>query len=261
MVSAKEGKVYLMAHLLDIKEAAHFLKVSEMSIRRWTNSGKLKCYRVGGKRERRFYTSDLEELLYNSQNQRLKPLGFEGQKVPDGSHMTHFYTGREEALDVSVPYLLEGIERSEGLLIVMPPDRSRELLENLELQGHPVGNWLKSGRLSVSAGMESPEEMIRYLIGFAVRARAFRVLGDMIWTVRKGWDLTDLNTLEKAINLRPPVENGLLLCQYSLEDFSGTTIMMATERHRQTIYKGRLENSPYYAHEIRKQTERGAITL
>ena len=39
-----------MERLLDIKDAAEFLNVSEMTIRRWTNSGKLKCYRVGGKR-------------------------------------------------------------------------------------------------------------------------------------------------------------------------------------------------------------------
>jgi excisionase family DNA binding protein len=69
-----------MERLFDIKDAAEFLNVSEMTIRRWTNSGKLKCYRVGGKRERRFHKSDLEELLHDSQNHSLKPLGFRGEK-------------------------------------------------------------------------------------------------------------------------------------------------------------------------------------
>jgi transcriptional repressor of dcmA and dcmR len=242
-------KTYLMHGLLDIKEAAQVLNVSEMSIRRWTNSGKLNCYRVGGKRERRFHMSDLEELLHDSQNHRLKPLGLGGQKVPDGSHMTHFYSGREDALRISIPYLLEGIEREEALLVVMPPDRSRELLDDMKQQGHPVGDWLQGGRLSISAGMDSPEEMIRYLAEFAVGTHEFRVLGDMIWTVRKGWDLAALSVLEHAPALMPPVENGLLLCQYSLEDFSGAAIMMAAETHRETIYKGRLEKSPYYQYQ------------
>ena len=96
-----------MERLLDIKDAAEFLNVSEMTIRRWTNSGKLKCYRLGGKRERRFHMSALEELLHDSQNHLLKPLGFRGQKAPDGSHMTHFYSGNIEALGVSMPYLRE----------------------------------------------------------------------------------------------------------------------------------------------------------
>ena len=237
-----------MERLLDVKDAAGFLNVSEMTIRRWTNSGKLKCYRVGGKRERRFQMSALEELLHDSQNGRLKPLGFRGQKAPDGSHMTHFYSGNDEALGVSMRYLLEGAKRGEDLLVVMPPERSRELLENLDRQKHSFATWLKSGRLTVTAGMDSPEEMIRYLGEFATRTPTFRLLGDMIWTVRKGWDLAALSALERASNFMRPIGNGLLLCQYSLEDFSGQHVMMATELHPHTIYKGRLEKSPYYAH-------------
>ena len=233
-----------MERLLDTKNAAEFLNVSEMSIRRWTNSGTLKCYRLGGKRERRFHMSDLEELLYDSQNHRLKPLGIGGQKAPDGSHMTHYYSGNNEALGVSMPYLLEGAKRGEALLAVMPPERSRELLGNLDRQRHSVATWLKSGRLTVTAGMGSPEEMIGYLAEFVARTNKFRVVGDMIWTVRKDWDLAALRAFEKALTLMSPVENGLLLCQYSLEDFSGEHIMMAAELHRQTIYKGRLEKSP-----------------
>ncbi len=192
--------------------------------------------------------SALEELLHDSQNGRLKPLGFRGQKAPDGSHMTHFYSGNDEALGVSMRYLLEGAKRGEDLLVVMPPERSRELLENLDRQKHSFATWLKSGRLTVTAGMDSPEEMIRYLGEFATRTPTFRLLGDMIWTVRKGWDLAALSALERASNFMRPIGNGLLLCQYSLEDFSGQHVMMATELHPHTIYKGRLEKSPYYAH-------------
>ena len=45
--------------LLDIKQAARFLNVSEASLRRWTNSGRLACLRVGRRRERRFRRDDL----------------------------------------------------------------------------------------------------------------------------------------------------------------------------------------------------------
>jgi excisionase family DNA binding protein len=237
-----------MERLLDIKDAARFLNVSEMSIRRWTNSGKLKCYRVGGKRERRFYMSNLEEFLHDTQNHRLKPLGFGGQKAPEGSHMTHFYAGNDEALGVSIPYLLEGAKRGEALLVIMPPERSRELLENLDGQRPSVAAWLKSGRLTVTDGMDSSEKMIRYLGEFATRTHKFRLLGDMIWTTLKGWDLAALSALEQASSFMLPIENGLLLCQYSLEDFSGEHIMMASELHQHTIYKGRLKKSPYYDH-------------
>jgi len=55
-----------------------------------------------------------------------------------------------------------------------------------------------------------------------------------------------MRALEQSIPLSPPVEKGLLLCQYSLEDLTEATIMMAGEWHRQTIYKERVEKNSYY---------------
>src|SRR2546430_14839626 len=52
--------------LLDIAQAAALLHVSPMSLRRWTNSGRLPCFRVGGRRERRFRRADLLALLERS---------------------------------------------------------------------------------------------------------------------------------------------------------------------------------------------------
>ena len=49
--------------LLNIKEAAALLKVSEASLRRWTNAGRLACLRLGAKRERRFRRADLMAFL------------------------------------------------------------------------------------------------------------------------------------------------------------------------------------------------------
>jgi excisionase family DNA binding protein len=45
--------------LLDIAQAAALLRVSEASLRRWTNRGLLPCLRIGGRRERRFRRADL----------------------------------------------------------------------------------------------------------------------------------------------------------------------------------------------------------
>src|SRR5258706_12229565 len=51
------------AELLDIREAAALLRVSETSLRRWTNAGRLPCLRVGGRRERRFRRGGLLGFL------------------------------------------------------------------------------------------------------------------------------------------------------------------------------------------------------
>ena len=49
--------------LMTIKDVSKFLKVNETSIRRWTNMGRLKCYRVGNKKERRFDKKDVMRYL------------------------------------------------------------------------------------------------------------------------------------------------------------------------------------------------------
>lgn len=234
-----------MERLLDIKDAAEFLNVSEMSIRRWTNSGTLNCYRVGGKRERRFRMSDLEAFLHGIQSRGMIALGYRGLRVPEGSHLTHFYSQKDEAIQVSTAFVLAGLKDNEMVLVVMPSERRRDLLNNLERQGRSIDGDLQSGRLNFSAGMDSPEAMARHLAGFMQGAERLRVVGDMIWALEKDWNLAALGALEEAADFMPRSEGGLLLCQYSLADFSGTHIMMAAESHRQIIYKGRLERSPY----------------
>ena len=42
--------------LLTLEEAARYLRVSKATIRRWTNSGRLRCYRLGGKAGRRLFS-------------------------------------------------------------------------------------------------------------------------------------------------------------------------------------------------------------
>ena len=49
--------------LMTIQEVAKFLKVTPTSIRRWTSTGQLKCYRIGNKKERRFERMDVIKFL------------------------------------------------------------------------------------------------------------------------------------------------------------------------------------------------------
>jgi len=50
--------------LLTLNQVADFLNVSQASVRRWTNKGKLTCYRLGGKNgSRRFAREDVLSFL------------------------------------------------------------------------------------------------------------------------------------------------------------------------------------------------------
>jgi len=56
------SKVQVSSSLLNTKEAAQLLRVSEASIRRWSDSGLLAARRVGRRRERRFERPELERF-------------------------------------------------------------------------------------------------------------------------------------------------------------------------------------------------------
>ncbi len=58
---------------LTTSEASLLLGVSHNTIRRWSNQGKVPCFRIDiGRRDRRFYYSDLEQLkkCIGTRNQR-----------------------------------------------------------------------------------------------------------------------------------------------------------------------------------------------
>ena len=81
---------------LTIAEAAEFLQVSETSLRRWTNSGKLRCFRVGGRSERRFLKEDLLAFM-RTMNLQSEPLITENETVStiesQERHMTWLIVG------------------------------------------------------------------------------------------------------------------------------------------------------------------------
>lgn len=52
-----------MDRLWTLDEVAAHLRVSKATVRRWTNAGRLACYRLGGKGERRFSQDQVRAFL------------------------------------------------------------------------------------------------------------------------------------------------------------------------------------------------------
>jgi excisionase family DNA binding protein len=48
---------------IDIEQAAALLKLSKVTLRRWTNDGRLPCSRVGTRGDRRFNPAELEAYI------------------------------------------------------------------------------------------------------------------------------------------------------------------------------------------------------
>lgn len=237
-----------MQQLLTIKEAASFLNVSEMSLRRWTNSGKLTCYRVGGKQERRFNKEDLINFLHTG-TQKTTPLGIRNHQVKHSSHIAHFYRNLEESLDEGISYLHKGLSLGENVLIISPKTRLQKVLDGLEKSGVSVSTLLGNGTITTDTGRHTPNEQLQFMnrvIAPPNSAHGFRLLGDMTWAMKKNWSLADLTILEDYTNSTLAAPNKLFLCQYDLEQCSASVAMMALDSHRLTSYRGELQESPYF---------------
>lgn len=238
----------IMEKLLTIKEAASLLNVSAMSLRRWTNAGKLKCCRVGGNNERRFNEQDLVDFLHAGDQETI-PLGIGKHRVADSSHIAHLYRTIDECVGDGISYLSQGLSRGEKILIVSTGTRLSRLLGGLENLGYPVSRLIDEGVIVTDTGRDRPDDQIQFMAKTILNTDSpsgFRLLGDMAWALERNWNLEDITMLENYTNNSLANQNKIFLCQYDIEIFKASTAMMALETHNLSSYRGELKISPYF---------------
>lgn len=249
--------------LLNIKQAASLLNVSEVSLRRWTRSGKVACLRVGPKRERRFRLEDLHAFLERegepARAGRKRPAGpgapgrqrapaasggyalVEGVSIWHGSHVCLLYESDLGRVKLAVPLLAEGLERGDLCFLVASGPAKAHILGSLAAAYRDVEREIGQRNLVVSDGAESGEAMYDYfheafVEGTLSGGRVLRVVGDMAWTLDRGLAVGELIEFELRYNQflahRSPVVS---VCQYDARRFSGVAILDALKCHEDTF--------------------------
>src|SRR6266581_1939755 len=107
-----------MLVMLNTAEAARFLRVSQASIRRWSDSGRLPATRVGGRRERRFKESDLVAFMDHSSGRSEGVVNIGGAQVSAPGHLASFYSSDEGGMRLSIPFLAEGLRHAQPCILV-----------------------------------------------------------------------------------------------------------------------------------------------
>ncbi len=237
------------AELLNIKEAALFLKVSEASLRRWTNSGRLACLRIGAKRERRFRREDLMSFLENREapEAAAPPPGrpaevlLEGVAIEYGNHICTLYENDLGRIKWSVPFLHDGLRDGEGCILVATKETRDEILGHIGEVWDGVPDAIDDGRLIPSDGIPDGEAMCRFVERSLIMAtrsgmRSFRLLGDMSWCLQLGMTYDELNAYEVRYNHEIARRFPLVsVCQYDVRDFSGPAVLNALKCHEDTF--------------------------
>jgi excisionase family DNA binding protein len=150
---------------LTIAEAAEFLHVSQTSLRRWTNSGKLRSFRVGGRNERRFLTNDLLAFVPPARHHPdlLKQPAAETQMIAESEtqarHICLFYLSVDEQWQMLRPYMLEYLNANMPVLYIQGSTPHDHLLDLLATEGLPLEDLIARGLLRLLP----PEQT--YLLG------------------------------------------------------------------------------------------------
>ncbi|MFT4563869.1 MAG: excisionase family DNA binding protein [Gammaproteobacteria bacterium] len=229
--------------LLNIGEAAEMLRVSEVSLRRWTDSGALHCERVGGRRERRFREADLLAFLEQQagsstkRNTKSHNVSLGALAIPYGKHVCAFYSSRAGRDKLAIPFLVEGLARGEACYVVAVPE-VRELLASAVREVYPeYDQALAAGAWRAISPSKDPIELLAFFTDEFMRVtrRSFvpvRVLGDMAGFVHQGATTRAVLDFERQFDLtlahKYPV---ISLCQYDAREFSGVDVVGALECH------------------------------
>jgi excisionase family DNA binding protein len=232
--------------LLDIKQAAQFLQVSETSLRRWTNSGQLACLRVGRKRERRFRRSDLLGFMENqpvgssdgpvTRNSRQQAV-IAGIPVTYGTHLCALYGNDSGRDQLAVAFLADGLYPGSVCYLASSPEARVQIIGQLERGRGSLKPEIDAGRLVLSRYHGSCSEQYDYwetnfVSAISGGADSLRVVGDMTCCLDAGMSLDEVADYEagydRMIARRFPV---VTLCLYDVRRFESLEVVRALKGH------------------------------
>jgi excisionase family DNA binding protein len=233
---------------LTITEAAEFLHVSETSLRRWTNRGKLRCFRVGERGERRFLVEDLLKFMVSGKAAKEVPSAASeviADIVAQERHICLFFRNVEEQWQMMRHYLLDHLGGNVPVLYIhdgTPPERLKELLY---AEGLPVDDLIAHGLLEILppsqayllTGRFDVQRMLAFMEAAILRAMAgghqrVFLTGEMTWSLPNAPGAEGMMTYEALLN--PLVEKYpavTIVCQYDLRRFDAASMLDALLTH------------------------------
>jgi len=225
--------------LLNTAEAARFLRVSQASIRRWSDSGQLPSRRVGGRRERRFKESDLAAFL-DSQATTNSATGVVvgGIVVAAPAHLATFYSTDTGLLRVTLPFLAEGLRLGEPCVLVATGGLLSRYVEALgrqdgvELERAQDSGLFTTAQFADGTAAEAIAEWEQRLSQLIARgARSIRIAGEMVSERAMFASEDEMLRYEEAFELMSKRYPVVVICQYDVREFDGVAILRAIKAH------------------------------
>jgi excisionase family DNA binding protein len=231
--------------LLNIKQAARLLNVTETSLRRWTNEGRLACFRIGAKRERRFRRADLLTFLEEQPARGPTPgraaadlrphtlVG--GPPLAAGTHLCSLYATGAGRTKLAAEFLIDGLKPDSVCYLVATPSSSREVLRQINRQYPTVDADIESGRLIILQYRDSGAEQLelwetQFVSSLRRGARTLRVVGNVSEAgFTRAKDVINYEQdYDRLLARRFPL---VTLCQYDARRHPGVFLSQVLKQH------------------------------
>ncbi|MDE0284698.1 MAG: MEDS domain-containing protein [Gammaproteobacteria bacterium] len=233
---------------LTITEAADYLKVSKTSLRRWTNNGRLACYRVGHRNERRFLLDDLVAFMGESVETDVQrdagqvtvsdsPRPVDHVHQDTRRHICTFYRSPKEQWRLLRAHLLTHLSSDARSVYIYQRDKQQLLSwlasENLdpeELISRGVLELYTYADTYLKDGYFSTDRMLTFWQDIIARKKASGVKrlflsGEMGWASSGILGCEQLVPYEAALDAMLEVTPWVtVVCQYPVYQFSGSTV-------------------------------------
>ena len=234
--------------LLNTAEAARFLRVSQASIRRWSDGGLLSSSRVGRRRERRFAESDLVAFLNRAEKPSVlgqrAAIHVGGVPVPVPGHLATFYSSDAGRMRLTIPFLVDGLRSDQPCFLAAGEDLLKVYRKVLKDQdGFDLNRAVARGQFT-AIGFDGAT--VDKAVGFWESKFAdtlsrgpsvIRHVGEMA-TVRRMFPSEDeMLRFEQAYDVmcrRYPVAT---ICQYDAREFDGLAMLRVLKAHPDVFEK------------------------
>jgi hypothetical protein len=182
-----------------------------------------------------------------------------GAPLPPARHVCAFFQGSEEASEVLLPFIKEGLERKERAFHIVDPERRADHLGQLQANGIDTAAAERDGQLEVRVWHEAylreghfDQNRMVALIQEVLNAGheqgypLTRLVAEMEWALEDRPGVHDLVEYETRLNYVLPNYPDPVVCMYDLRRFGSEVVMDILRTHPMVLIGGMLQENPFY---------------
>ncbi|MGH8549382.1 MAG: MEDS domain-containing protein [Methylococcales bacterium] len=258
---------------LTIAEAAQLLKVSKTSLRRWSNDGRLRCYRVGHRGERRFRHDELLSFVYGAEESRDELSSPAKERVGDPfstrleirppCHVCTMFKDDDDQWRQIRSYLLAHLVPGTRTVYVYHGER-RRLLDRLREEGIDGQHLMEQGTLQMLSCFDTyllggffDGARILDLCAETIKRNSAAGTGKLLVTGEMAWCASEPPGCEQLIEYESAYDELLrdyprvtVVCQYSLATIAARIIYDNLCLHRYVQLPDRLAGGLNFRAEV-----------